>query len=307
MNQRHFSKRMTDFYRTLLLAMGILVGSSMVMAAEPATQPVDDGQPVVIANARQFDLTSKINTQTYRLFVYTSAKLDLTKPQPVVYVLDGSYYFGAACDEMAVNKLAGIVVGVGYPLDDRDEIVKRRSFDLSLPNASGSSKNGGADAFLRVLTQEIKPFINTHYKIDPARQALFGHSLGGLTTLHEMFTHPEEFSTYLITSPSIWWNSKAVLHDEEAFAKKARAGELHLKILITSATDEQYHGDNTKRLAAAQKDGMIDNATALAKRLAALDPKDVEVTRQLINDETHVSGSIPSVCRGLRFALGGGE
>jgi hypothetical protein len=37
--------------------------------------------------------------------------------------------------------------------------------------------------------------------------------------------------------------------------------------------------------------------------LSALNPQNVKVTRELINDETHVSGAIASIVRGLRFAL----
>jgi predicted alpha/beta superfamily hydrolase len=270
----------------------------------PANASSDDGKPIIIANAKQYALSSKLNGQDYRLMVYVPPKLNLDQPQPVFYVLDGSYYFAAATDAVAVDSLAGIVVGVGYPTDDREEVQRRRTFDLSLPNASGNKKYGGADAFLNVLEKEIKPFIAARYKIDPAQQSLYGHSLGGLTVLRQLFKNPTAYSTYVAASPSIWWNDRAVLVDEPAFSKRAKAGELHLKILITSAGDEQYHGDDKALQAKADKGvRMISNATELAARLSALDPADMKVTREIFPDETHVSGSIASLCRGLKFAL----
>ncbi len=236
--------------------------------------------------------------------VYVPPKLDQGVPQPVFYVLDGNYYFGTACDAMGMNSLVGIVVGIGYPLEDREEITHRRTLDLSLPNASGSKKYGGADAFLRVVEEEIKPFINARFKIDPARQCLYGHSLGGLTVLRQLFRNPQAYSTYIAASPSIWWNSRAVLGDEEAFSRRARAGELHIQLLITSAGDEQYHGTDAAQIAKAQTGArMVDNASELAGRLEKLDPADFKVTRQMFPDEIHSSGSQASLCRALKFAL----
>jgi predicted alpha/beta superfamily hydrolase len=288
--------------RTLIVMVALAAAARLPRASAaapattgPATAPArvaDDGQPVTIAHARQYDITSKLNGQAYRLFVYVPPKLDLAQPQPVVYVLDGSYYFGAACDSLGVNKLMGIVVAVGYPTDDRDEVARRRTFDLSLPVASGSKKYGGGDAFLRVVNEEVKPFVAARYPVDPARQAIFGHSLGGLMVLRQLFRDPQAYGTYLATSPSIWWGKRAVLADEDAFAKRAKAGELHLRVLITSASEEQGKGSR-----------MIDDATELAARLAALDPADLVVTRQMISGENHPSGSIASLSRALQFAL----
>ena len=62
--------------------------------------------------------------------------------------------------------------------------------------------------------------------------------------LRALFRNPNAFSTYILSSPSIWWNYREVLVDEEAFSKRARAGELQLKVLVTSAGDEQYRGND---------------------------------------------------------------
>jgi hypothetical protein len=32
-----------------------------------------------------------------------------------------------------------------------------------------------------------------------------------------------------MTSPSIWWNSREVLADEDAFSKRGRSGNLHVE------------------------------------------------------------------------------
>lgn len=51
---------------------------------------------------------------------------------------------------------------------------------------------------------------------------------------------------------------REVLADEETFAKRARAGEFRLRVLITSASDEQYRGNDPKLLEADRR--MVDAA-----------------------------------------------
>ena len=197
-----------------------------------------------------------------------------------------------------------IVVGIGYPTDDNDVVRYPPPVRLTISAASPGRTGvyGGGDAFLRVLEEEVKPFVAARYKIDHARQILYGKSLGGLMVLRQLLRRPEAYSTYVAASPSIWWNDREVLADEATFAKRARAGQLKVRLLLTSAGDEQYRGDNPK-LRAADTSRMIDNVSELAGRLALLNPKQVTVTRVMFADETHVSASLASLARALTFAL----
>jgi hypothetical protein len=158
--------------------------------------------------------------------------------------------------------------------------------------------------FLRVIEEEVKPFVMARYRLDPSKQSIYGYSLGGLAVLRCLFRNPTAFSTYIAASPSIWWNNREVLADEAVFSKRARAGELQLKVLITSAGDEQYRGDDPQRLAAEQRGArMVDNASELAARLAALDPRRITVVRTIFDGELHVTAPQASLSRAVRFAL----
>lgn len=278
------------------------------LISTPSVEP-QDGASAAIPRTRQYDLKSKINGRTYRIFVSTPSKFDPGKAYPVVYVLDGNWYFASASirvDEgaRAEGMSPAIVVGIGYPTDDNDNVSVRRTFELTISAASvgrPAGLYGGGDAFLRVLEEEVKPFVAARYKIDRARQILYGKSLGGLMVLRQLFRHPEAYSTYVAASPSIWWNDREVLGDEAAFAKRAKAGELNVRLLLTSAGNEQYLGDDpTQRVVYGR---MIDNVSELASRLAPLNPTHVAVTRVTFSDETHVSVSLASLGRALTFAL----
>jgi predicted alpha/beta superfamily hydrolase len=190
-------------------------------------------------------------------------------------------------------------------------VIRLRAFDMT-PSASRDPKStgarGGGDAFLRVLEEEVKPLVTARYKVDAAQQIVWGQSLGGLMVLRSLFRNPNAFSAYVLSSPSIWWNDREVLADEEAFSKRARAGELHLKVLVTSAANEQYRGDDPKLLASdidrfPADFRMVDNASELAARIGAFHPQNITVVRTIFAGEIHNTVPQASLSRALRFAL----
>ena len=269
------------------------------------------GKPVVLPRAVQYDFTSRINGQVYRLMVSTPAKMQPGLRYPVFYVLDGYWYFHAAARavpaEPSDHLLSAIVVGIGYPTDEMPELLRRRTFDLTPPPlpgtlaASAESGTGGVDEFIRLLLEEVRPFVRSHYPVDDGRQAIFGMSNGGVAVLRLLFRHPEAFQTYIAGSPAIYHNDRAVLADEAAFSAQIRTGNLQLKLLITTAANEQYRGNDPKLLAADGR--FVDNAADLAARLAPLHPATFKVVYTTFADETHKSASLPALSRALMFAL----
>jgi hypothetical protein len=291
-----------------LFETGIFAQQQVDLPAPPKAVQLE-GAPVMLARAKQFDVTSRINGQTYRVMVSTPYMADPAIAYPVLYVLDGNAYFGTATETLTRQFFLGtvapaIVVGVGYPTDDQQEMIRRRNVDLTpsvskAPDFSGMS--GGGDTFLRVIEEELKPFVEARYKVDRAQQIIWGQSLGGLIVLRALFRNPTAYSTYVLSCPSIWWNDREILGDEKAFSKRASAGDLHLKVLVTSAGDGQYRGDDPQRRAA--DNCMVDNASELAARLMALRPENIIVKHTIFEGERHSTVPQASLSRTMRFAL----
>ena len=292
----------------------LVLACSLTVASGESTHPPEFQQtsaPVTVARASQFDLTSKINGQTYRIMVGVPPGYEPGKPYPALYVLEANVYFATAVAAMTRqtqfrNTVPAIVIGVGYPSDDVTVSATRRWLDFTPTVSSDPNekrKTGGGDEFARLLDEEIKPFIGARYKIDTSRQALWGHSIGGLTVLRELLTHTESFSTYLISSPSIWWDGKVVLHDEARFAKRLSEVGRQVRVLITSGSEEQCRGEDVNRLCEGAEYRMIDNASDLAERLRQINRQRLLVERYILDGETHISVSHSALTRSLRFAF----
>lgn len=287
----------------------LIVGAQVLPAC--AADALDDGAPVTVSRARQYDFVSQINGESYRIMVAVPPNYDSTKSHPALYVLEGNVYFATAADAMTRqaqfrNVAPALVIGIGYPSHDVTVSTTRRLLDLT-PTVSSDQKekrkSGGGDKFLRVIDEEVKPFVAARYKIDATRQALWGHSIGGLTVLRALLLHAASFSTFLISSPSIWWEDQIVLRDEPSFAKRMSEAGAPVRVLVTSAGEEQYRGTDEKLLAEAERTRMIDNASELTERLKRINGGRLTVARYVLEGETHISVSHAALTRSLRFAF----
>ena len=287
----------------------LILGAQLLPAC--AAEPADDGAPVTVARARQHDFVSRINGESYRIMVAVPPAYDSTKSYPVLYVLDGNLYFATAADAMArqaqyLNMRPVLVIGIGYPSHDLAVSTTRRYSDLTpivSTRPGEKQKTGGGDTFLRVIDEEVKPLVAARYKIDASSQALWGHSFGGLMVLRALLHRTASFSTFLMSSPAIWWEGEAVLREESSFAKKMSGAGSAVRVLVTSAAEEQYRGTDEKLRAEAQQYRMIDNASELAERLGRIDGGRLTVARYVLEGETHISVSHAALTRSLRFAF----
>jgi predicted alpha/beta superfamily hydrolase len=66
---------------------------------------------------------------------------------------------------------------------------------------------GRADRYARMLLKEMKPFIETQYRVlaGPAHTGIGGSSLGGLFSLYAGLHFSDVFGRIAALSPSIWW------------------------------------------------------------------------------------------------------
>ncbi|KAI1458413.1 IroE protein [Annulohypoxylon moriforme] len=157
---------------------------------------------------------------------------------PIIYLTDGNSVFLTALEalhrRLSINRSilsAGIIVAIGYPiLPNSNKIFDlRRCWDLTPPAPGTKETEGGADDFIKFVIDRVKPFVHERlkdtYAVRIGEEALYGHSLGGLFSLHTLFTRPDSFDCFIASSPSIWWHKEFILKEETIFLKNRINGE----------------------------------------------------------------------------------
>jgi predicted alpha/beta superfamily hydrolase len=121
---------------------------------------------------------------------------------------------------------------------------------------------GQADAYGRMLVEELKPFIDAEYRTLPGTEhcGMGGSSLGGLVTLYLGLRYPTIFSRLAVMSPSAWWRNRAILKSVAALSQKHE-----LRIWLDIGTKESTRAVPDAR---ALRDGLINKGWQLGKDLA---------------------------------------
>ncbi len=230
---------------------------------------------------------------------------------PVIYVLDGNSAFGTVVDAVRMQgRFPGqtgiapsVVVAIGYPTEQPFD-PDRRIFDMAVhaptalfpPRPDGQPRTdmgGGADDFLAFILDELKPAVEAAHPVDRGNQTLLGHSIGGLFTLHALFTRPAAFQHYLALSPSVWWRQRYILAEQQRFIAGRTAGDPPVNLFVAAGEFEQ---DDTQ----PSEVRMVDNAREVVARLAPLSARGVRAQFHFIEGEHHRS-TLPTVLsRALR-------
>lgn len=283
-------------------------------------------QPYSMPDTIWFDMVPARGGEPYRIMVSKPTGEMPEAGWPVLYMSDGNACFPLAATGLGVQALypkgsnvgQGIVVAIGYP-GDRLYDSLRRSWDLCPPPgktyppfAPGGPDvvTGGGLYFLDFIDNEVKPRIGAMFKVDLARQSLYGHSFGGLFTLYALFSRPASFSRYIAVSPSIFWDQCLILPFEQAFS--ATAGAANGLFLHLSAGE--YEGDDLapfqigredaeSRLTRKKETRTVAHAREMAERLSRLGPERIRTEFEVFARENHMSVLAPSISRALQIAF----
>jgi predicted alpha/beta superfamily hydrolase len=139
---------------------------------------------------------------------------------PVLYLEDGQNLFDAATSFIPgmywhVGETADALIAQGaiQPLIIVGIYNTDKRLNEYTPTRDKKLGGGRADKYGRMLVEELKPFIESNYRVlpDPANTGLGGSSLGGLLTIYLGLKYPGVFGKLAVLSPSVWWNQRAIL------------------------------------------------------------------------------------------------
>lgn len=161
------------------------------------------------------------NKRDLRIYLPPSYRTQTQRRYPVIYMHDGQNLFDAKTASFGteweidetMDRLIGlkqiqeaIIVGIDNTHQRLNE------YTPCCDPKHGGGKINDYEAF---LLNQIKPFIDQHFRTKPDRNHTFmmGSSLGGLATFYMVQRHPETFSKAASLSGAFWWNKQALVDD----------------------------------------------------------------------------------------------
>jgi len=309
---------------------GFLVLALIGALAIPALGDAPSTKPLPLSRTNTEASVTSAKGRPHRILVSVPNAPAPEEGYPVIYVLDGDGWFGPAVEVVRMReyeKLApAIVVGVGYPSQAFFD-AEGRSYDFTLPGSTDPDfdgiKLGGADEFLAFLTGTLKPWVRSHYNVDPNLQILFGHSLGGTFVLHALFKAQDSFNVYLAASPDLPFANKSILKEEPTFEANPARSTPRLFVTVGSLESRaspalmddyrRYYTRHPEAIPGETVDqaikelfadtGRYDKADDTRQMTERLAKSGVKATFVEFDGEEHMSAAISALNRGIPFAL----
>ncbi|KAK4161123.1 Alpha/Beta hydrolase protein [Cladorrhinum sp. PSN259] len=198
------------------------------MAAIPWTfTPFPPLPPTFLPNMAFYNATSPASNVTYQISLSypfewgppSLPTIEITnKTGLTVYVTDGNALAMTAAELLKRRKPVDasqpdtLVVGIGYALTDNVYALTQRSIDFGAP-IPGDPVPWGADDFIDFIDASLRPWVrDTVFPgVTFTRDALYGHSSGGLFVTYALITKPDLVDTFIAASPSLTLMNGTVL------------------------------------------------------------------------------------------------
>jgi enterochelin esterase-like enzyme len=217
----------------------IFISLGLLLVGVSPAQTQDTGLPaVVVPNTQTIDLTSTTNGHEYQILVALPDSYNASeRAYPTLYVLDPHIAFLTVTETTRLLAWAHelpeiIVVGIGYPTADINEVFPLRERDYH--------HTRGRDAFITFISDELFPLIESTYRADSTDRGLIGFSYGGEFVFHTLITQPEMFNRYITIDAAMGSIANELVpvfmsHDED-FARGLAGRDVRL--FISSVGDE---------------------------------------------------------------------
>lgn len=248
-----------------------------------------------IGNSEIFTVDSEVLDRKYDIYVKVptdySDKENEEKVYPVLYLNDGPHTFKVAAGVThfkSMNK--AIVVGVSFAQGEDGQASRVRDLTPEFDKNWKSYTTGGAPEYLEFIESEVIPFVENSYRADPARRILSGHSLGGSFGAWVILTKPQLFSSYILTSPSLWFKDEMIFDLEETYSKTHESLDANI-FFATGALETPENG---------MKD-MVGGHQRFVERLRSRNYRGIHLDDEIVPGTDHYSTFPVGLAKGLRW------
>jgi predicted alpha/beta superfamily hydrolase len=232
---------------------------------------------------------STIVDDEFQLYTYLPPNDGQFDQLPVIFLLDGDWYFDGLVREL--NELIQdgrippvMLIGIGYQKGTNE----KRFRDYTFPeDPEYDISNGRADKFSRFLTEELLPLAKSEHPIDTTNMIIMGHSLGGLNALFNMFQINQPFSACVAISSSLWWQNGHVFGLEERFYEQHK--DLPARVFLAVG------GDEPPSMTILQEE--------LTERLYSRNYSGLELRSEFFKGASHSQVPMKGFKKGIEFVL----
>ncbi|MEH6551677.1 MAG: alpha/beta hydrolase-fold protein [Pseudomonadales bacterium] len=227
----------------------------------------------------------------YPLFIKLpkSYEKERDREYPVIYLTDAWYSFQIVSGATRFPMNSGvmeeaIIVGISYSKGSRGSSSRIRDYTPTKA-ADWKSATGNAAGHAEFIRSTVFPYIESNYRASKEERTFVGNSLGGLFGTHILLTEPDMFSSYIIGSPSVWFDDNVILSQAATPADKS----VKVYLSVGSLETPDYGG----------KQDMVAGAKALAEKLSKNSVLNIELKFSIISDAYHDTAFPTTAIQGL--------
>jgi len=286
--------------------LGIILIS---LAATLHAQTIINHQVVI---GKTDSVNSKILKEKRTVWIYLPDSYAGSKEKyPVIYLLDAEWNFAAftgmvhELSEVIRNTVYPQCIVVSVPNTDRTRDLTPTHAEIGPDgkHMDGMQTSGGGENFTAFLQKELMPHIDSAYRTAPYKM-LVGHSFGGLTAMNIFVHHTELFNSYLVIDPSMWWDSRKLLHETQDALKSRRFDGKSLYLAIANTMTFGMDTAQVQRDTAFGFGWHIRSILLLKNALQAGKGNGLNWSYKYYGGDSH--GSVPFIAGydGMHFLLG---
>lgn len=215
----HSPLRSSFLGQVTLFILALLVLST----GQAQTQPPKP-EPFVLGHIDRIKSVQLNEERVLNIYLPDGYAADAKVKYPVIYLLDGS------ADEDFIH-IVGLVQYLTFPWIDvlpKSIVVgiatvdRRRDFTFPTRNKKDLKDyptTGKSAAFMRFIEQDLQPYVEKTYRTN-GQKTIIGQSLGGLFAMEVLLKKPALFNTYIIASPSLWWDDESLVAQAPGLLKQ---------------------------------------------------------------------------------------
>jgi hypothetical protein len=290
----------------VLLAAMLASGCTENAEDQSALTRAAEGAPYVLEGTQVWTVPDPVSGRDYEVFVSLPASYDTNSQHlyPVLYVTDADYAFPIIRQIARRVNLEGpvieefVLIGLSYARGDDGRVSRNRDYTPTPngPQSAGDMAHGQGAAYQAYLKTQVLPFVENRFRADPARRIILGHSYGGLLGAQILFTDPTLFRSYILGSPSFWFDRRHIMTLEAAYARNHRDLPADVFMYVGSFESPGASSRNTRV-------DMVGDVRTMERVLKSRNYPGLQVQSTVLEDEDHLTVAPVGFTRALMAVL----